>query len=159
MDSSTRSSTTRDNSSGQSVLVTCLFKCGLLLGRGFLLILRFPLLERHAVDRFAALILAHWHALGVRCFLHPVGEAIAAEAGEIHHVDILHVGTRAQMVEQTPEGGGFEFGAGLVVHGQSSRMFHCEDRHCAPRFEGPAGTSGNAVTRPWRRRISPPGPT
>src|SRR5262249_751135 len=80
------------------------------------LVFRLPLLERHAVDRLAALVLGEWHALGVGRVLHPVREAVAAEAGEIHHVDVLHVGARAQMLEQAPERSSFELGAGLIVH-------------------------------------------
>src|SRR5262249_52092059 len=84
------------------------------------LVLGLPLLERLAVDDLAALVLGHRHALLVRRLLHPVGEAIAAEAGEIHQVDVLHVGTAAQVLDQAAIDGGFEFGAGLLVHGNSS---------------------------------------
>src|SRR5262245_41808886 len=90
----------------------------LLLGRGLLLVLRLPLLERLAVDDLAALILGHRHAFSVGRVLHPVRQAIAAEAGEIHHVDVLHVGAAAQMLDETPVHGGLKFGAGLIVHGK-----------------------------------------
>ncbi len=45
----------------------------------------------------------------------PVRQAVAAEAGEIHQVDVLHVGARAQMVDEAPEHGGLEFGPGGIV--------------------------------------------
>ena len=41
----------------------------------------------------------------------PVGQAIAAEAGEIHQVDVLHVAAFAQMFHQPAESGSFERGA------------------------------------------------
>src|SRR5262249_23409812 len=55
---------------------------------------------------------------------HPVRQAIAAEAGKIHQVDVLHVGALAQMLDEAPERGGLELGAGLVVkrHGASFRL-------------------------------------
>ena len=81
--------------------------------------LRLPLLERLAVNDLAALVLGHRHALGIGGVLHPVGKAIAAEAGEIHHVDVLHVGAAAQMLDEAAIDGGFKLGLGLVVHGQA----------------------------------------
>src|SRR5262245_27263386 len=101
----------------RSMLLACFFERGFLVGRRLFLILRLPFLERHAVHGLAALVLRHCHALGVGGILHPVRQAVAAEAGEVHQVDVLHVGARAQMLEQAPERGGFELRAGLVVHG------------------------------------------
>ena len=46
----------------------------------------------------------------------PFRQAIAAEAGQIHQVDVLHVGTLAQVLHEPPEGSGLEFGTGLLVH-------------------------------------------
>src|SRR6267154_5290557 len=100
-----------------SVLVDRLRAGGFLLATRFALVFGLPLLIRHAVDRFAALVLAERDAGLVGLLLHPVGQAVAAEAGEIHQVDVLHVDPRAQMVDQTPEDGCFELGAGLVVEG------------------------------------------
>jgi hypothetical protein len=48
--------------------------------------------------------------------LHPVREAIPAETGQIHQVDILNVGPLAHVLDQPPERRGFEFKTGLVVH-------------------------------------------
>src|SRR6185312_8015753 len=75
-----------------------------------------PFLVRHAVNDLAAFVLAHAEAFGVGCVLHPVRQAIAAEARQIHHIDVLHVGARAQMLDQAPEHGRFKLGARLVVH-------------------------------------------
>src|SRR5262245_9276890 len=100
---------------GKSMLMGRLGKGGLLLGRGFLLVLGPPFVVRHAVDGGAALVLAHGQALGVGRLLHPVGQPVSAEAGETHQVVVLHVGAPAQVLDQPSEHGGFELGAGLVV--------------------------------------------
>src|SRR5262249_16385234 len=46
----------------------------------------------------------------------PFGQAIAAEPGEVHQVDVLHVGALAQMLYQATKSGRLELNAGLVVH-------------------------------------------
>src|SRR5690606_29017700 len=83
--------------------------------RRFGLILCLPLLIRHAVDQLARLFLRHRDALFPRRFLIPVRQAVAAEAGEVHQVDILHVGTVAQMRHELAEGGRFQLRPGLLV--------------------------------------------
>jgi hypothetical protein len=40
---------------------------------------------------------------------------LAAEAGQVHQVDILHVWMGAQVLDQAAVDGGFEFRAGLLV--------------------------------------------
>src|SRR4029079_4644284 len=80
----------------------------LLLLRRLFLVLGLPLLERLAVDDLSALVPGHRNALGVGGVLHPVRQAIAAEAGEIHHVDVLHVGAATQMLDQALVDGGLE---------------------------------------------------
>src|SRR5262244_3634099 len=89
----------------------------LLLGRSLLLVLRLPLVIGHAVDDLAGLGVAERDAalLGGRPV--PFGQAIAAEAGEVHQVDVLYIRALAQMRDQLPEGGGLQFDARLVVHG------------------------------------------
>src|SRR5690606_36433822 len=50
-------------------------------------------------------------------------QAVAAEAGEIHQVDVLHVGSLAQMRDQRAEGGGLEVAPlllGQIGHGKAS---------------------------------------
>src|SRR5438105_335563 len=69
---------------------------GELLRTGRTLIRRLPGFVGHAVDGLAALVLADRGTLGVRRFLEPVGQAVAAEAREIHQVDILNIGAGAQ---------------------------------------------------------------
>src|SRR6185437_12707508 len=99
------------------VFLACLFERRLLPPGSFLLIFGAPFVVRHAVDDFAALLLRHRHAALVGGILHPVGEAVAAESGEIHEVDVLYVGARAQMLDQSTENGGFEFRPALVLGG------------------------------------------
>src|SRR5215216_4371524 len=87
-----------------------------LLGAGRTLMGRLPGLVGHAVDRLAAFILAHRDAPGVGFVLEPVGQAVAAEAREIHQVDVLEVAAGAQMFDKAPESGGFKFCSGFVVN-------------------------------------------
>src|ERR1700682_1288604 len=61
-----------------SVLVHSLVEGGLLLGIRFPLVLGLPLFIGHAVDRFAALVLAESDPGPIGLLLHPVGQAVAA---------------------------------------------------------------------------------
>src|SRR5579883_53191 len=103
----------------KSVLVLRLVERLLLLGRGFLAVLGLPLLVRHAVDDLARLGIGYFDALLARLLAIPARQAIAAETGQVHQVDVLHVRARPQMLDQAAEGGGLEFGLGLVVHGNA----------------------------------------
>src|ERR1700720_240799 len=101
-----------------------LFHCRQLLGTGRALMRRLPGFVGHAVDGLAALVLAHRRTLGVGFFLEPIGQAIAAEAREIHQIDVLDVAAGAQMFDQAPEHRRFKFRSGLLVdrHGLLSRL-------------------------------------
>ncbi len=99
----------------QLVLVRGFPEGSLLILGGLFLMLGLPFLVRHAVDRLSALVLAHRHAVRIGRILHPVGQAVAAEAGEVHEIDVLHVGARAQVLEQPAERGRLELGARLLV--------------------------------------------
>src|SRR6478672_9316086 len=99
------------------MLVGGLIESGLLLLRSLFMVLGLPLLVRHAVDQLAALIIRHWDMPFVSCVLHPIREAIAAEADEINQVDILHSGTRAQMSKEASELCSLELGPGLFIEG------------------------------------------
>src|SRR5690242_6668537 len=89
---------------------------GLLLRRRLLLVLLAPLVIRHAVDDLARLGVAQRDALFTGRLAIPPRQAVAAEAGEVHQVDVLHVGALAQMRDQRAERRRLEFGPGLVVH-------------------------------------------
>src|SRR5215471_18926174 len=88
----------------------------LLLGRRFLLVFLAPLVIRHAVDDLARLGIAERDALLLGRGAVPFRQAVAAEAGEVHQIDVLHIGALAQMRDEGAERRRFEFGAGLVVH-------------------------------------------
>src|SRR5215831_10813388 len=87
-----------------------------LVGRRLLLVLRLPLVIGHAIDDLSRFGVAEREAafLGGRAI--PFREAVPAKAGKVHQVDVLHVRALAQMRDQPPEGGGFQFDARLVVH-------------------------------------------
>src|SRR5438132_13196906 len=69
----------------------------LLLGGCFLLVLLAPFVIRHAVDDLARLGVAERDALLVGRGAVPFRQAVAAEAGEVHQVDVLYVGALAQL--------------------------------------------------------------
>ena len=99
--------------------------CSQLLGRCGSLKFFLPGLIRHAVDSLAALILAHRDALGVSFFLEPVGQAVATEARQVHQVDVLNVGTTAQMLYKPPKRSGFKFCSGFVVDRHTNSALPC----------------------------------
>src|SRR6266850_3606180 len=103
-----------------AVSLLALGKRRLRVGTCVLLVALFPLGRRHAIDDLARLIFFQRDAF-FRCgFAIPVAKAIPAEAGKIHHVDVLHVRACSQMRDQAAKGGGFEFGAGFLIHGYTS---------------------------------------
>ena len=87
-----------------------------LLGTGLALKSRLPGLIGHAIDGLAAFVLADLGTPRVGLLLEPVGQAVAAEARKIHKIDVLDIGAGAQMFDQAPENGGFEFRSGFVVN-------------------------------------------
>src|SRR5882724_1706212 len=99
------------------VLVLALVVGLLLVARSLLLVLGLPLVVRHAVDDLAGLRVGDLDAARAGFLSVPARQAIAAETGQVHQVDVLHIRAFLQMRDQPAKGGGFEFGAGLVVHG------------------------------------------
>src|SRR4051812_15925646 len=87
----------------------------LLPGRRFALMFRLPLLVGHAIDLLARLVAADRKPARLGLFLVPVGQAIAAEAREIHEIDVLDIAPFAQMPDEAAEGGCFEFYFALLV--------------------------------------------
>src|SRR3546814_1791734 len=63
-------------------------ECRQLFLRRLALVLRLPLRERLAVDRLARFVPRHHQAAGLHRLAVPVGEAVAAEAGADHQVDV-----------------------------------------------------------------------
>jgi len=87
----------------------------LLLSTRFLLVLGLPLLVRHAVDHLARTVLAELETLLAGRLLIPIGQAVAAKAGHVHEVDVLHLMVLAQMADQAPEGRCFQLGLETFV--------------------------------------------
>src|SRR4051812_9428318 len=73
----------------RSVLVAGLVVGLLLVARGLVLVLGLPLVVRHAVDDLARLGIGDLDALLARLLAVPARQAIAAEAGQVHQVDVL----------------------------------------------------------------------
>src|SRR5262249_45715877 len=74
-----------------SLLALRLGKLRLLFGRGLFLIALLPFRRRHPVDDFARFVLFQRDALFCGGFPIPIAQTVTAEAGEVHHVDVLHV--------------------------------------------------------------------
>jgi hypothetical protein len=62
-----------------------------------------------------ALIPGHGQAYGLGLTQHPTGQAVSAEAGEIHHLDVLHVRAATQVADHTAEYRRLEFDASFVI--------------------------------------------
>src|SRR5690348_475874 len=88
----------------------------LLLRRRFLLVFLAPFIVGHPVDDLARLGIAQRHAFFLGGGAIPFRQAVAAETGEVHQIDVLHIGALAQMRDQRAERRGFELGAGLIIH-------------------------------------------
>src|SRR6476646_7508740 len=88
---------------------------GLLFCARLLLILRLPVPVWHAVDDLTRVGIGVTNPLLLGRLAIPAAQAVPAEPREVHHVDVLHVGPLAQMLHQTAERGGLQFGAGLVI--------------------------------------------
>ena len=97
------------------VLVRLSGEGGLLLGARLFLVLFAPFVIGHAVDDLARLRVGKLDALVLGRGAVPFRQAVAAEPGEVHQVDVLHVGALAQMRDEGAKGRGFKFGARLVV--------------------------------------------
>mmetsp|Transcript_35953 Transcript_35953/g.99707 ORF Transcript_35953/g.99707 Transcript_35953/m.99707 type:complete len:202 (-) Transcript_35953:18-623(-) len=79
----------------------------LVLGRRLLVPL-LPLRVRLAINSFACVRILHGQAVDLRPGVVPLREAVAAEAREIHEVDVLHVGAPLQVLYQLPKSVGLD---------------------------------------------------
>src|SRR4051794_27553085 len=106
----------------------------LLGGCGLLLVARLPLVVGHAVDQLAGLGVRQLDAARLRRLAVPAAEAVPAEAGEVHQVDVLDLGPLAQVLDQRAEGRGLELGAGLLVVGGRHRVLLPQGVGCRSRW-------------------------
>src|SRR3954470_24899879 len=90
-------------------------KRGLLLRTRIFLVFRLPLFIWHAIDKLASVLIGKADTLRFRLLAIPAAQAVPAESREIHHVDVLHVGTLAQMLHQATECGSFQLGASRFI--------------------------------------------
>src|SRR5690349_6494735 len=81
-----------------------------LLWRRVRLMARLPLRVGHAINDLASLALFERQAAGPGGVLVPVRQAIPAEPGKVHEVDVLHVGPFPKMFDEPPECRRLEFG-------------------------------------------------
>ena len=88
----------------------------LLFGGRLGLVFVAPVLVGHAVDDLAALGLADLDPLLGGGLLIPAAEAVPAEAGQVHHVDVLHIAAVAQVVAQAAEHGRLDLGHVKLGH-------------------------------------------
>jgi hypothetical protein len=71
-----------------------------------------------------ALIPGHGQAHGLGLTQHPTGQAVSAEAGEIHRLDVLHVRAATQVADHTAEYRRLEFDTSFVIDRRKSPPKH-----------------------------------
>src|SRR5215813_9274968 len=90
---------------------SCLLLCARLL-----LVFRPPLVIGHAVDDLARFGIGEGKTALSGLGAVPFRQAVAAEACQIHQIDILDIRPLSQMRHETAKRCSLELGAGLVVH-------------------------------------------
>lgn|GEM_PF-6384155 len=90
---------------GSAVTLQAFFHARQLSGRRFRLETGFPFLRRHAVNQGTGF---RFVACKAR-LTNPVGQAIAAETGQPHQIDVLRVMPVPQVPHQPAEGGSSHF--------------------------------------------------
>ena len=81
-----------------------------LLCSGWWLVFILPLAVGHAIDNLPRLLVVHWDISFLRGGGIPLAQAVAAEIGKNHKVDILDLLMIVQMLQQAAEGSGLNFG-------------------------------------------------
>ena len=78
--------------------------------------LALPLAVGHSVDYFTGLVVGYFNAADLRFGHVPFGQAIPAEASEVHDIDVLGVGAFLQVLDQAAKRGSFQFDPGLIAN-------------------------------------------
>lgn len=102
---------------GFAALELCELLC---TGRGLELLL--PLINGHAVNVLLCLAVIHIHCLGFGRSQVPFCQAVTAESGQVHQVDILHIGPVLQVFDQSAKCRGFNFNLLLSGHDKLHNM-------------------------------------
>jgi hypothetical protein len=92
------------------VILMAGFEARSLLGGRLGLVFLAPIFKGHAVHNLTGFWLGDFGPLFGGGFLIPAAEAVPAEAGQVHQVDVLYIGAAAQMVAQAAEDGRFDLG-------------------------------------------------
>src|SRR5699024_5785420 len=104
---------------GIGVQMLRLFHARDLLGARLLLMLRLPVSIRHAVNALAGILITDFDTAQLGLGAKPFRQAVAAKAGQIHQIDILHVAALLQVGDQVAKGGGFNLDTGIFIHENS----------------------------------------
>ena len=81
-----------------------------------MLVVAFPFLDRHAIDCCSGLVIVHIKpAVSGRSQV-PFRQAVPAEAGQIHQVNILNIAAFLEVFDKSAKCGGFDFFFSVVVH-------------------------------------------
>ena len=134
-------------------------ECSQLLRRRLFLMLRLPFFEGHAVDGIAGFVLGQVEATLGGGFAVPISEAVAAESGNVHQIDVLDVRTLfIEVFQQAAQDRGLQFGSfdhrlALRAMGRSvlflaryaSRMDRGHAVICVTNADGGAGVMRHCV--------------
>ena len=81
-----------------------------------MLVVAFPFLDRHAIDCRSGLVIVHIKpAVSGRSQV-PFRQAVPAEAGQIHLVNILNIAAFLEVFDKPAKCGGLDFFFSVVVH-------------------------------------------
>ena len=92
------------------------FKLILLLWRRFVLVITFPFIHGHTIDRLSGLVVVHIQSSVIGCSQVPFGQAVAAETGQVHQVNILNIAALLQVLDESAKRSRFDFFFCSLVH-------------------------------------------
>ena len=110
-------------------------ECCTLLRCRFFLVFRAPSIIRHSVDGFARRVFCHGLTVRGGRFLHPIAQAVATKACEVHEIDVLDVRTFTQVRHQAAVHCCFQLGLRLWIGGCHGRLRCCLRGHWGYPYE------------------------